>query len=369
MLFTTPTRLWYDPDPTPWVRAARLALSPLSAAWWLGRGVHRGLYASGVLAPARLGARVVGVGNVVTGGAGKTPVVGCLARLAAGAGWRVAVVGRGHGVSLPPDGVRVSDGSQVLVDAAAAGDEPVMLARDLVDAGVAVWAGPDRARVGRRAIEEGGATLVLLDDALQHHRVAQDVRIAVLRCPAPLGNARLLPAGPLRDRPHVLCGVDAVVLLGSDPAGAIRADLVRRGVRADRVVGAVLEPCALVDVVDATHTMDPGNLHGQRVVVAAAVARPDAVADTVRALGAVVVSVWARPDHARWAAVDVAALGHRARRAGADAVVVTDKDRAGWPASVVAGVPIWCLRVGVAWTDPAAAGQLRRLLGDPPPGG
>ncbi|MBI5494067.1 MAG: tetraacyldisaccharide 4'-kinase [Deltaproteobacteria bacterium] len=354
----TPLRLWYDDAPSPSLRVARAALAPLSAAWWIARTVHRGAYGAGLLHAHRCPARVVGVGNVVTGGAGKTPVVLALAEHARARGLAVAVVSRGYGVALPPGGARVSNSQSVLLDAAHAGDEPAQLARALP--GVSVYAGRDRAMLADRAAREAGAAVVLLDDALQHHRVHQDARVAVLRVPGPFGNGRLLPAGPLRDPASVLADVDAVVLLGD--ASAATDQPVPDGVRPARVLRAALVPARLVRLSGPETPGDPAWLRGRRVLVAAAVARPDAVARTVGALGAVIAATWARPDHAGWTAGDVAQLEARVRAVGAEAAVVTEKDAAGWPLDA-REPPVVALQVRVRWLSPGAAGCLDALLG------
>ena len=111
----------------------------------------------------RLARPVISVGNLVVGGAGKTPIVAAVARVLQQAGHRPAILSRGYGRRRRADGVVVvSDGVRVLVPAAESGDEPQMLARSL--SGVPVLVAADRYLAGRLAEAQFQASVLLLDD-------------------------------------------------------------------------------------------------------------------------------------------------------------------------------------------------------------
>ena len=149
---------------------------------------------------------LLGVGNLVAGGSGKTQVVLELGRRASGRGLRPALLTRGYGVRLSSP-VRVTADSP----SALAGDEACLLARRLNDA--LVLAGPDRLESARLA-RQLGATLAILDDGLQQRRVAVDRKIWVLPADSPFGNGHLLPLGPLREPPEAISPEDLVWLHG-----------------------------------------------------------------------------------------------------------------------------------------------------------
>lgn len=350
----TPESLWYA-HPAPWpVTLARAALSPLSALYAAGAAAHRGTYALGLQGAARLGVRAVAVGNVVAGGAGKTPVVMALAQLAVEAGLRVAVLSRGYGAPVPKGGLCVGRGQGALLDAAAAGDEPVLMARRL--SGVQVWVGPDRVATARQAVEQG-AQVLLLDDAMQHHRVTVDALVAVVRLPRPLGNGWRLPAGPLREPAGALARADAVVLLGDAGPGDLEA-LGAAGVQTPRCAPAQLAPAGWLGLDGALRPLE--HLRGQPVLAVAGIGRPNAFATTVSVAGARVLDLVPRADHAALSAAEAVALGQRAVALGAVALVTTEKDLCRWP-PVDLALPVLALRVDLA-LEPAGAALLRRLV-------
>jgi tetraacyldisaccharide 4'-kinase len=174
--------------------------------WLYGRAVawHRA-----TTRPVRLPLPVVSIGNITLGGTGKTPLVIALARELAERGWRPAVISRGYG-SGRREPLRVVPGHGV----AAVGDEPLEMAAALADHGLAVWVGSERVAAGRRALE-AGADLLLLDDGLQHWRLARDCDVTVLDARQRLGNGLTFPAGPLREPAAALARAQLLVLSGN----------------------------------------------------------------------------------------------------------------------------------------------------------
>src|SRR5712691_5231449 len=104
--------------------AVTLALTPLGHLYGVGVRARRALYGSGRLRVHKLGVPVISVGNLTTGGTGKTPLVEWIARELARTGQRVCILTRGYGRRNASARVIVSDGNQIITDAAQAGDEP-----------------------------------------------------------------------------------------------------------------------------------------------------------------------------------------------------------------------------------------------------
>jgi tetraacyldisaccharide 4'-kinase len=151
----------------------------------------------------RAGVPVVVVGNLTVGGSGKTPLVMWIAQELREKGFAPAIVSRGYGgaAEAPREATIASDPAEV-------GDEPMVLARRT---GCPVWVGPDRVETIRALrAQHPDCSVLVLDDGLQHYRLARDIEIAVVDSRG-FGNGFLLPAGPLREPPRRLRSVHAVI--------------------------------------------------------------------------------------------------------------------------------------------------------------
>lgn len=172
--------------------------------------------------PAALGRPVVVVGNLVVGGAGKTPTVIALIECLRREGWRPGVVSRGYGRADEADIVDVGADTP----AARAGDEPLLIQRRT---GAPVVVGRDRVAAARSLIaSHPDVDIVLSDDGLQHHRLARDVEVVVFDDRG-AGNGLALPAGPLRQRvPAPLPHRMLVLYNAAQPSTPLPGALARR---------------------------------------------------------------------------------------------------------------------------------------------
>jgi tetraacyldisaccharide 4'-kinase len=304
-------------------------LEPIGLAygWATARRLARGR-------PERLPVPVVCVGNLVAGGAGKTPVVEDVARrLRAAHGLDAMVLSRGHG-GREAGPLRVDPARH---DAAAVGDEPLMLAR----AGLPVWVARDRAEGGRAAVVDG-AGAVIMDDGFQNPALVQDLALVVVDGARGFGNGRLIPAGPLREPvPVGLARADAVVVMGRDVAR-----VARRVPPAVPVLGARIEPGPRVR-----------SWAGQPVVAFAGIGDPDKVFRLLRDVGCRVVAVHPFADHHPYQAADIQPILDEAFALGA-LPVTTAKDAARLTPDQRQQVDV--IDVTVTWDDPGALDRLLR---------
>ncbi len=181
------TPLWTGPRPSV---GARL-LQPLSWLYGTTAAAHRGVYQLGLRRVQRAPAPLLVVGNLVAGGAGKTPAVMAVLTLLRQQGWTPGVVSRGHGRT----GKSVQQVSRQS-DAASVGDEPLLIH---LRSGAPVAVGADRAAAARAlCAAHPGVDILVADDGLQHHRLHHDMALLVFDARG-AGNGLLLPAGPLRE--------------------------------------------------------------------------------------------------------------------------------------------------------------------------
>jgi tetraacyldisaccharide 4'-kinase len=252
----------------------------------------------------RLRHPVISVGNIAVGGRGKTPMVACLAKLLLDMGERPAILSRGYGRRRPADGVVVvRDATGLRADLDRAGDEPLMLARQV--SGAVVLVSPDRYIAGRIAERHLGATVHVLDDGFQHLQLDRDIDLVIVDAADVDGAATTLPGGRLREMPDSLIAADAVLAEDDQVLEAVSRDAVYETFRLRRIVGAI----------------ETGP-----VMAVAGIAAPERFFADLHAAGHQIVARAAFRDHHRYSRADLDRLLQMARAAGAARIVTTEKD-------------------------------------------
>jgi len=303
------------------------------AAVYGGAMLLRGrLYRRRLFKTRRLSCRVISVGNLATGGTGKTPMTLYLAKRLCQAGLRAVVISRGYRGGAEKKGGIVSDGRRIRMSPEAAGDEPWMMADRLH--GVPVMVGKDRYQAGRAAEKIFSPDVVLLDDGFQHLQLHRDLDLVLLDAALPMGNGRIFPRGPLREPIRALCRADALILTRSAlPASPLHGSLWRR--RSVRRLPKIfsrhvprlrgIAPAGGGDLPTGS-TPAAGRLTAKRVLAFSGIARNEAFDRSIRDLGAVPVAVRCFSDHHRYTTRDRDDLLRLARRSRADLLATTEKD-------------------------------------------
>ena len=274
--------------------------------------------------PARFTVPVISVGNLVTGGTGKTPLTIYLARLLSARGRSVAIVSRGYG-RRSRGTVVVSHGDKPIVPWREAGDEPYMMA--LLTRGVSIVSSESRRRGITLAVEKLGADVILLDDAFQHVQIARDLDVVAVDAAAPVGNGHLLPGGPLREHPSGVGRADVLVATRCDRAGG-----------SGRVAGALgplasgaplietrMKPVEFWDV-GTGETVRAADIREAAALALSSIADPSDFERTLGRLGMSVVGRLALPDHHDYSREDVDVVVAAARDVGAELILTTEKD-------------------------------------------
>ncbi|MDR3734248.1 MAG: tetraacyldisaccharide 4'-kinase [Acidobacteriaceae bacterium] len=328
-------------------RRALLPLVPLYAA---AVAAKNALYATGLLRPKQLAWPVISVGNLSTGGAGKTPFVLALSKLLAAAGWHADVLTRGYGRT----GTAVTRVNP-LGSAAEFGDEPMLLAR----AGLPVFVGASRYRAGLLAESQtpAGKSLHLLDDGMQHRKLARQVEI-VLLLQADF-NDHLLPAGNLREPLSALRRADIIVLRAEDAALEARVRHLL-GPRRNPIFWRVQRSLRFT-TMEGVPTEVPS-----RPLAFCALARPEAFLESLRAAGCKPVTMAAAQDHHMYTARDLQSLAARAIAQRATSFVTTAKDACKLESvllfTLTQHAPVLIAELVTTIQDEPAAAQLLALL-------
>jgi tetraacyldisaccharide 4'-kinase len=188
-----------------------LVLPPLSALYGAITRSRTALYERGTFRSFKLERPVISIGNITTGGTGKTPLVEWVARVLAGSGQKVCILTRGYGRENPRNRVLVSDGTTVFAEPSQAGDEPFQLASDLIGV-AAVISDADRFAAGQGAIQHLSTDCFVLDDGFQHLQLARDLNVVAVDATDPWGGRQMLPYGRLREPLSGLKRADCIVL-------------------------------------------------------------------------------------------------------------------------------------------------------------
>lgn len=311
------------------------ALGPLS---WLYGVLYRAHRAR--TRPARAPVPVIVVGNLVAGGAGKTPAVIALVQAFSRCGLHAGVVSRGYGRrGTAPRGVSAD------CQAAEVGDEPWLIQRRT---GAPVWVGRDRLAAARALCRQHPEVdLLVLDDGLQHHALAHDAAVVVFD-ERGVGNGALLPAGPLREPvPRSLPEHWQVLYTAGQRSTALPGSLARR---------------QLGDAwpLDAWHVRDPGRcqplhaLRGCRLVAAAGLAAPEKFFGMLEAAGLQIERL-PLPDHHPYVTLPWPS--------GTPVVVTTEKDAAKLDPARMGITAVWVLPLDLQLPD-GFASELVALLHD-----
>lgn len=301
-------------------------LSPAACAYALGARI-RNQFAT----PQHAAVPVICVGNLVAGGAGKTPVALALASLLADQ--KIAFLSRGYG-GTETGPLRIEAYRH---RAHEVGDEPLLLART-----APTWIARNRA-AGAQAAIEGGAEIIVMDDGFQNPSLAKDFSFIVIDGATGFGNGRTIPAGPLREPVRTgLARANAVVIVGNDKTGI-----------AGRLPSGL--PCLHARLVP---TQEAELLTGKRVVAMAGIGQPAKFFATLQDMGCTLAAHHAFADHHRYSSDEIMQLC--AEAAAHDATLVTtEKDWVRLPTATRAMVQT--VPVVLEWQDEP---QVRALLAE-----
>jgi tetraacyldisaccharide 4'-kinase len=341
---------WQGPRPG---LAARL-LQPLSWLYAVLADGHAALYRIGLLRAASAPVPLLVVGNLVAGGAGKTPAVIALVNLLRGQGWTPGVISRGHG----------RQGSAVLAvtrgsRAAEVGDEPLLI-HLRTDAPVRVGAG--RVAAARAlCADHPEVDILLADDGLQHHRLHHDMALLVFDDRG-VGNGLRLPAGPLRQALPAAVPPHSLVLYNAErPSTALPGLTGSRRLTGVLPLRAWWQGQATDRKTDADADADGGwaALRGRPLLGAAGLARPEAFFKMLEAQGLRITRLPLSDHHG---------FDSLPWPAGTADVIVTEKDAVKLPPDSVGATRVWVATLDFQ-PEPAFDAALRMLCAPfrPPP--
>lgn len=300
-----------------WARVVKSGLTAASGMYGAALVLHR---ACDFRRKCRLPAPVVSVGNITTGGTGKTPAVAWLARTLR----------------------QISDFTPIILSRGY-GEDEIRLLEEL-EPNVPHVTGKNRFRSGVKAIDAYGMHVAfLLDDGFQHRRLERDLDIVLIDAIDPFGMGHLLPRGLLREPQAHLSRADLIILtrcdlvLNTEPLWQHIRNLCRNAVEAEAVHAPVR-----VREIGKNSSCLPASLSGKPLFLFAGIGNPGAFSRTVSLLGAKLTGERHFPDHYRYRRQDLEEMCREAQ--GAAGMITTAKDAVKlthW----VPPIPVWILDI------------------------
>ncbi len=273
---------------------------------------------------------VISVGNITAGGTGKTPCILLLAEALRKQGKKPAVISRGYRSGLEKEGGIVSEGKEILVSQAMAGDEPYMMALKLP--GVPILVGKDRITSAQKAMDLG-ADILLMDDGFQYWQLKRDMDILLIDCTNPFGYEHALPRGLLREPLTALKRAGLFILTKSDQVHAVDVMEIKEKLQhlapGVPILISCHQPSKVVRYDKWKQSIHEGSLQDaamKKVLLVSGIGNPGAFAETAKEAGLRTVGQMAFDDHHHYTEEDVRNAISEAKAKGAEWIVMTEKD-------------------------------------------
>ncbi|HQZ95456.1 MAG TPA: tetraacyldisaccharide 4'-kinase [Pyrinomonadaceae bacterium] len=313
------------------------------------------LYDRGILESFDLGARTISIGNITTGGTGKTPLVAYVANLLADGGEKVCILTRGYGRKDPSKRVLVSDGNEILATPEESGDEPFELAKKLPGKAIII-ADADRVAAAEWAIRKFGVTTFVLDDGFQHRRAKRDVDIVCIDATEPFGRRQMLPAGRLREPIENLRRSDVVVISRADLASIDNLRFEIADLNPDIPIFTTMN--RISRVLSLRSDLDGSvDVESRRALAFCGLGNPENFYALLRRDGFAVTETRSFRDHHIYSQADVKVLEGLAKDCRAEIFLTTAKDAVKLSA-VEFELPCYVVEIDIEINDPAAFAQI-----------
>jgi tetraacyldisaccharide 4'-kinase len=288
------------------------------------------LYRNGLFTQHKLEFPVISVGNLLLGGTGKTPLVHYIANLLIQHSRKPAILSRGYKGSATGAINVVANSTDILLDAAEAGDEPRLLAEKL--SGTPVITGKKRFSTGRFAIDSFGADTLILDDGFQHMALKRDLDLVLFSAQRLLGNGRVLPGGELREPVSALKRADAFIIVGiSDPLESNVKEFISflDNMYPEKPIftGAYQPEKMLIKIAnEKNETISQMDANKLPLYAFCGIARPESFQKTLEMTGIKLTGFQGYDDHHAYSASNIKSLLDNAKNSGAEGFVTTEKD-------------------------------------------
>jgi tetraacyldisaccharide 4'-kinase len=273
--------------------------------------VRNCFYSKGWLKTHRVNAAVISIGNITTGGTGKTPLVVWLCNQLT-KNYKAAILTRGYKS-------RAQESQNYR-------DEPAILTENCPQAKVVV--NPDRVAGAVEAISKFGANVLIMDDGFQHRRLGKDLDIIAIDATMPFGYGKLLPAGLLREPINSLKRAYAAVITRCNQISEIELSQIEKRletINPDMLIAKSIHTPAYIKSED-NKEICLEQIKDKEIFTFCGIGNPDAFLSTIRQLGGNLIGSKAFNDHYHYTDSCLADIYKRAEYLKADLILTTQKD-------------------------------------------
>jgi len=339
----------------PAAAATRLVLWAITPVYRLAIAIRNRKFTRDTSAVTRVDVPVVSIGNLTTGGTGKSPMVIWVSQRLRELGLRVAVISRGYGGQRDASGTR-------------ANDEALEMQQRLPD--VPQLQDPDRIKSASIAIEELETQCLVMDDGFQHRRLHRDLDVVLVDATNPFGYGYLLPRGLLREPIGSLARADVVVVTRcqqvTQPAIDAILKVIAKATDGDRVPPVICQTQTVAKrwLQFDGQSMEVSDFGTVPVFACCAIGNPDSFTKTAKLSGVNVVGQKFFPDHHAFARDDIESVVQLAREKGAHRIICTHKDLVKIAVNQFDDMPFFALQIDLEFThgEQALIDKLRELM-------
>ena len=317
----------------------RLLLHPLSFLYGLITTLRNYLYDANILSTNKLPCKVISIGNITTGGVGKTPTVEFLALHLQSIGKNVGIVSRGYGRSSKH--VRlVTNGFDKPSSWEQYGDEAFLLSQNLNSIPIVV--GESKYEAGLKITSEFNLDVIIIDDGFQHRSLYRDLDIALINSKDTQKTHKLLPLGNLRERISGLKRADMIIYTKINVHNNLGyLNRLLKNVDIEKINSMLITKSMLIGK-DKTE-IDKANLKSKNIYLLAAIGDNSGFKKTVKKIGANIVGHSKFLDHYKFKTSDLQKVQNDAKKFSANYIITTEKDLVKIP-DINLKIPVYALK-------------------------
>ena len=316
------SKLHYKKNPNIFDKLLIMTLQVIGSPYFVVSQIRNKLYDKRLLPSYMSNSFVISVGNITTGGVGKTPVTLEIAKYYLSLNKRVAILSRGYGAKLNnKEPNLISDGSGALFPAHLAGDEPVWLANNCKGAYVVTCA--SRIKAEQFIKEKYNPDIIILDDGFQHRKMRRDLDIMLVDAVNMFGNKHVLPAGPLRESLNGISRASKIVVVNKnfDDKNALKyCDYLKKKYDKD-IYLCKLIPDFAYNIMNKEEQLQKGT----RILAFSAIGQSESFYNFLKT-EYILNGIIEFEDHHSYEQEDISKIIHFAQEENIDSVVTTEKD-------------------------------------------